>query len=89
MKPRAGLMLLCHVVAAALFSVAAYAAEAPATPASARLETVAVLADQTPVKAGDKVVATVERGRMFGVIERRGELVEIQVCVGTEIRCQA
>jgi len=59
----------------------ARAADAPA----AKLETVAVIVDKAEVKAGDKVVATVEKGRMFGVIERRGDLVEIQVCVGNDV----
>jgi len=55
-------------------------------PPQPKLGTVAVVVDKAEVKAGDKVVATVEKGRMFGVIERQGDLVEIQVCVGTDIR---
>ncbi len=60
-------------------------ASAKPSPPEARLETVAVIEDHADVKAGDKVVATVEKGRRFGVIERRGDLVEVQVCVGTDI----
>jgi len=54
-------------------------------PPTSDLETVAVISDQAPVKAGDTVVATVEKGRMFGVLARRGDEVEVQVCVGAEI----
>jgi len=67
-----------------LLSVQGCALEAKDAPAPA-LETVAVVADQTPVKAGDKVVATVEKGRRFGVLARRGDGVEVQVCVGNDI----
>ncbi|MBM4036912.1 MAG: tetratricopeptide repeat protein [Planctomycetes bacterium] len=66
------------------------AAEAPlpdrALPPQARLETVVVVADHAPVRAGDKVVATAERGRMFGVVERRADEVEVLVCAGTDVR---
>ena len=92
MKPRIRSIRLCLVIAAGAFSVQAYTQEAPCAPASPKpstpqngLETVVVISDRAPVKAGDKVVATVEKGRMFGVIQRRGDLVEIQVCVGTQI----
>ena len=50
------------------------------------LETVAVVSDPAQVRAGDEVVATVEKGRVFGVLARRRGRVEIQVCVGTDLR---
>ncbi len=63
---------------------------APLTPLpwglQSRSDTVVVLADGTKVRLGYKVVAEVEKGRILGVVERRGDLVEVQVCVGTEIR---
>jgi tetratricopeptide (TPR) repeat protein len=83
---------LVYLIAAVALSVPGYAQEAGRAPAppepsplAAKLETVAVVSDQAQIKAGDKVVATVEKGRMFGVLSRRGDQFEIQVCVGTQI----
>ncbi|MCX7827167.1 MAG: transglutaminase-like domain-containing protein, partial [Verrucomicrobiae bacterium] len=89
MNPRLCSMPLRHLIAAIMLSLygcaPAQAAPRPSAPDS-RLETVVVSADRAPVKAGGEVIATVEKGRRFGVIERRGDLIEIQVCVGTELR---
>jgi tetratricopeptide (TPR) repeat protein len=92
MTVRTVLCRLFRLLAVLALSAQAFAQEPAAGPGSAKpsppetkLETVAVVSDRAPVKAGDKVVATVEKGRMFGVLSRRGDLVEIQVCVGTQI----
>jgi tetratricopeptide (TPR) repeat protein len=92
MTVRTALWRLFRLLAVLALSAQGYAQEPAAGPGSAKpsppqakLETLAVVSDRAPVKAGDKVVATVEKGRMFGVIERRGDQVEIQVCVGTQI----
>ena len=55
-------------------------------PAPAKLETALVVSEQAPVKVGDTIVATVRKGRMFGVMRREGDLLEIQACIGTKIR---
>jgi len=93
MTVRSPLCRLFRLLAVLALSAQAFAQEPAAGPGKAKpsppetkLETVAVVSDRAPVKAGDKVVTTVEKGRMFGVIERRGDQVEIQVCVGTDIR---
>lgn len=63
---------------------------APLTPLPWALQshsdTVVVLSGGTKVRLGYRVVAEVEQGRMLGVIERRGDLIEVQVCVGSELR---
>ncbi|MBM4038786.1 MAG: tetratricopeptide repeat protein [Planctomycetes bacterium] len=71
------------------FASHAYAgAPEPAKPVlpQPKLETVAVIVDKAEVKSRGKVVATVEKGRMFGVIARRGDQVEVQACVDSDIR---
>ena len=49
-------------------------------------EGVAVVWEQAPVKLANTVVATVERGRRFGVMERKGDLFRIQVFTGKNLR---
>ena len=57
------------------------ARENPAKP----LDVVEVTAEKTDVVADGKVVATVERGRWFGVLGRDGNKLQVQVCVGDEL----
>jgi len=51
-----------------------------------KLETVVVVSDTATVKVGGDTVRTAPKGRMFGVIARDGDLFQIQVCEGTDIR---
>ena len=55
----------------------------PSPPAT--LDTVRVVSDRAPVRFGDRVTATVPRGRLFGVVGRAGDHVVIQVCLGTDV----
>jgi tetratricopeptide (TPR) repeat protein len=92
MRPRTRLFLSCHVIAAILFSVHGCTStrseldQLPPFQPIGKQETVAVTSDRASVKAGDQVVATVEKGRRLGVIERRGDQVEVQVCSDNDLR---
>jgi tetratricopeptide (TPR) repeat protein len=50
------------------------------------LETVLVVSDRAPVEADGGVVAVAGKGRVFGVLDRLDDRIEIKVCVGTEVR---
>jgi len=51
----------------------------------AELDTLVVISDHAAVRDGGRVVAMVEKGRSFGAVRRRRGLVEVHVCVGTDI----
>jgi len=50
------------------------------------LKTVVVTADEAAVRDGGRVVATVGKGRMFGVIGREDGRVRVRACPGSDVR---
>jgi tetratricopeptide (TPR) repeat protein len=70
-----------HAGTAAVLAFLGLAAVAPEPS-----ETVVVVAEGASVRLGNRVVAAVGKGRWLGVLGRGPEGVEVQVCVGTELR---
>ena len=69
-----------------LLACIAGAAERPAVRFLAPCPGVVVVSERAPVELGGKVIAKVERGRRFGVMEREGDLFRIQAFTGKNLR---
>ncbi len=80
------LLSVCHTAAAPAGHEAKPPPERPSGPYAKPLETVEVTAPQAPVTLAGTTLATVEKGRWFGVRERKGNLVAIQFFGGRNLR---